>query len=92
LQLEEIKKYIRVDYDEDDDLITTLQTAAEEYLINAGIVNDYSNKLYKLVVLMLIAHWYENRRIVLVGSISKELEMTLSPIILQLQLKGYIEI
>lgn len=85
MELIYIKGYLKIDTDDEDILITSLQKAAEEYLTNAGVIKNYTKELYKLAVLMLISHWYENRRIVVVGSISKEIEMSLSPLILQLK-------
>lgn len=38
----------------------------------------------KIGILMLVAHWYENRETVLVGTVSKELEMSLKNLMGQL--------
>lgn len=84
MELEEIKLFLRVDSDDEDTLIQDMQSAAEIYLLNAGVTQTYDNKLYCLVVKMLITHWYENRSVILIGSISKALEYSLSSIILQL--------
>lgn len=85
MELITIKEYLRVDNDDENSLITSLQKAAEEYLLNAGIKKDYTRELYKLAILMLISHWYENRNIVIVGTISKEVEMSIGTIMLQLK-------
>lgn len=85
MNLEEIKQFLRIDGDEDDTLIKSLQLAAEEYLSNAGAIKSYDRELYKLAVKLLISHWYENRDAVLVGSISKPLEFSLNCMIIQLQ-------
>lgn len=85
MELSEIKLYLRIDSDDEDALLTTLKTAAEAYLLNAGVRQTYDNKLYCLVVQMLVGHWYENRNTVLIGSISKTLEYSLSAIITQLK-------
>lgn len=61
MNLEELKVWLRVDGDEDDNLIASLQFAAEQYLNNAGIKKDYNNELYKLAISLLVTHWYENR-------------------------------
>jgi len=61
LELEELKLFLRVDGTEEDALISSLQLAAEVYLANAGVVKDYANDLYTLVVRLLVTHWYENR-------------------------------
>jgi uncharacterized phage protein (predicted DNA packaging) len=82
--LEEIKNYMRIDEDYDDNLINSLIEAANIYMVNAGVKN-FENDLYKLAIKMLVLHWYENRDIVLIGSISKNLEFTMKNIITQLQ-------
>lgn len=61
MDLEELKLFLRVDGTDDDTTITSLQLAAETYLINAGITKNYTNDLYKLAVKLLVIHWFENR-------------------------------
>ena len=82
--LEEIKNYMRIDEDYDNSLINSLIESANIYMVNAGVKN-FENDLYKLAIKMLVLHWYENRDIVLIGSISKNLEFTMKNIITQLQ-------
>lgn len=82
--LDEIKLYLRIDTDDEDELLSSLQLSAEEYLLNAGIEKDYEKQLYKLAVKLLISNWYENRNPILTGSISKKLEYSLQHIIAQL--------
>ena len=82
--LDEIKLYLRIDTDDEDELLSSLQLSAEEYLLNAGIEKDYEKQLYKLAVKLLISNWYENRNPVLTVSISKKLEYSLQHIIAQL--------
>lgn len=64
--LEDIKNYIKVDKaendTEEDALIKSLQKSAEELLLNAGVKKDYEKELYKTVIQMIVAEWYENRR------------------------------
>lgn len=88
MELSEIKEYIRVDYDDDDELLEELKGAAEEYLINAGIEVNYKSRLYKLAIKMLVIHWYENRETVLIGSLSKSIEYSLAAILKQLRYCG----
>lgn len=60
--LEEVKQYLRIDGSEDDSFLTSLLSAAKEYITNAtGIVVDESNDLHKLAVNLLVTNWYENR-------------------------------
>lgn len=80
--LPEIKEYLRIDTGADDAAITTLITAAEEYLKNAGAVLSSTNELSKLAVKILVVHWYENHEPI--GKTDK-LAYGLESIITQLQ-------
>lgn len=67
MTLKEIKDYLRIDSDitYDDTLIEALHLAAIQYIQEAtGKTYDDSNELYKLLVKILITHWYENREAV----------------------------
>jgi uncharacterized phage protein (predicted DNA packaging) len=65
VSLDEVKNWLRIDFSEDDALLTTLVSAAEEYLKNAtGITYDSKNHLAKLFCMTLIADWYENREMI----------------------------
>jgi uncharacterized phage protein (predicted DNA packaging) len=65
VSLDAVKNWLRIDFSEDDALLTTLISAAEEYLKNAtGITYDSENHLAKLFCMTLIADWYENREMI----------------------------
>jgi len=85
MDLEELKLFCRADGTDEDTLISELQLGAEEYLLNAGVNKDYTKKLYKLAIKLLVNHWYDNRDSVLIGSISKNMEFSLTSIITQLK-------
>ncbi|WHT92358.1 head-tail connector protein [Bacillus cereus] len=83
LTLEEAKKYLRVDGDEEDDLITSFVIAAEMYIKNATSKNvNLKSELAKLAARILIAHWHENREAV--GK-ADQLAFSLQSILVQLQ-------
>lgn len=82
MELQELKNYLRVDFEDDDPLIQSLQVAAEQYITNAGITKDYTMELYKLAVKLLVGHWYDNREVV--GQAQK-LAYSLESIIVQLK-------
>ena len=103
LKLEVIKEYMRIDGPEDDRLLKMLDTAAEAYMINGGVLAAPSDfeflkdgameeniGLYVLARLMLISHWYENR-IVMTPAMSRgssiPLPIGLDAIMLQLRLR-----
>lgn len=88
--LSEIKEFITDDSDDPKTiaLIKSLKVAAEEYVKGSGVNNstiNYENSLYKLAIMMLISHWYENRNIVAVGTITKEMEISFKSIVIQLR-------
>ncbi len=86
LTLEEAKKYLRVDGDEEDDLITSFVIAAEIYIKNATSKNvDLKSELAKLAARILISHWHENREVV--GK-AEQLAFSLQSILVQLQYSG----
>lgn len=86
LTLEEAKNYLRVDGDEEDDLITSFVIAAEIYIKNATSKNvNLKSELAKLGARILISHWYENREAV--GK-AEQLAFSLQSILVQLQYCG----
>jgi len=84
MELDELKSYCKVDGDDEDNDITEFQAGAEAYLINAGIVVDYSNALYGLAVKMLVNNWHKNRE-TFVNLKTTKVSYSLSEIILSLQ-------
>lgn len=82
--LEHVKQYLRIDGDQDNDMLGLLINSAIEYLANAGVKKQEST-LYKLAVTMLVTHWYENREQSVDGRTSRVIEMGLQTIILQLR-------
>ncbi|MGL5750175.1 MAG: head-tail connector protein [Paraclostridium sp.] len=85
-RLEEVKNYIRVDFDEDDESITTFILSAEIFLKSHGIKKDYDNELYKIAIFMLVATWYDNRGITEQGA--REIPFGVSRIMKQLNILG----
>jgi len=63
MDLQYVKEYLRVDYDEDDRLITGFIAAAKEYLGGAGVGERNDSELYNNVILMLVSLFYENREV-----------------------------
>ena len=60
--LEACKTYMRVDGDDDNELITGLMAAAKEYLAGAGIAEpEADSPLYTLAVHSLTLHYYDHR-------------------------------
>lgn len=61
MDISKIKKYLRVDHSEEDDIIEGFVIAAKQYLTNAGVEEQPENELYNIVVQMLTALFYESR-------------------------------
>jgi len=82
--LEEVKQYLRIDGSEDDNFLTSLIAAADEYLFDAGVRSTISFR-YKLAVMLLVSEWYENRTI---RGVSSDVSYSVNSIILQLREVG----
>ena len=85
MNLGDLKFFLIIDHDEEDELINGLQLSAEEYLTNAGINKDYSKELYKLAIKILVSHWYENRFVENVGKNVTKIAFGLDTILIQLK-------
>lgn len=86
--LEAVKRYMRVDGNEDDAIIAALYEAAVLYLKNTGIEEtDDSLPLYNLCIWSLTLHYYDHRDAV--GS-EAEIPTGLRPILNQLKLAASI--
>lgn len=85
LTLEEVKEYLKIDYDDEDNLLLELISTAENYLYNAtGTHFDSSNRLAKLYCRVLVNEWYKDRG--LTGN--SKVRYTLQSILTQLKYDG----
>lgn len=87
MKLEEVKTYCRIDGDADDaQLRDVLIPAAIAYVKNAVEKKDLTedNRVYKMALLVLINHWYNNRDIVNEGSLA-EMPQLFRNLMMQLQ-------
>lgn len=87
LTIDDIKTYCRIDEDVDQEL-QELQQAAEAYIENAVDAKDKlncDNKVYRLLVLMLVNHWYNNRDLVVIGTTTVDLPVGFRSLMQQLQ-------
>lgn len=94
IDLQEVKEYLRVDIEEDNQLLQMLITAAVEYLKNATGKeypekdekgNTITYELEKVYLKLLIAYWYENRTPA--GKVGEEFSQMTKSLMLQLQNK-----
>lgn len=73
LSLDQVKSFLRVETDEDDNLLTAQMTAAVNYLkgqiSKTKVTRSNETKpieddeLFQHAVKLMVAHWYENREI-----------------------------
>lgn len=91
MDLDELKKFLKVDGNDLDIVLTGYQLAAEEYLGNAGVVKDYTKALYKVVVTIIVGILLENPILIVTGTITGEVKsITLNALISQLRLSQVI--
>lgn len=60
MELGELKEFLRIDGDDQDLVLKGYQEAAEEYLRGAGVKVGYENKLYKIVITIIVATMIES--------------------------------
>lgn len=95
MDLNFIKKYIKVDFDDDDDFILLLYDVAKEYIINAIGQNalnkegeiDEEKPSIKLLILTIVSTLYE-KRIFTVDKGDEKLQYTLKSIMRQIEFGG----
>lgn len=85
MDLDNIKDFLRVDFDEDDDYINLLIDVAKEYIVDSVGKYDETIARYKLLLLNIVSTLYENRQFTIDKS-NEKVSYTLKSIIMQLQL------
>lgn len=81
LDLEFVKNYLRVDYDDDDILIKTIMSAAESFMMSYldldmdEIIDDQGAvpEAFTISYLAIISHWYDRREVQSHSNTEKEL-------------------
>jgi len=87
MDLDELKKFLKVDGNDLDIVLIGYQLAAEEYLLNAGVTLNYTNALYKIVITIIVCTFLDNPSLVTVGRASStSLGVTVNMLIAQLAL------
>ena len=92
MTIEEVKDYLRVDGDDDDNIIRTMMEASKEYIISAVGEYDETDKTANLLFCAIVQNMYDNREL-MQSDIQqrKAIEYAFKSIILQLQMKKAIK-
>lgn len=85
-ELEEIKNYLRVDFNDDDRLLNTIILAGKEYIKNAIGYIDMEKASFKVLLYTICADLYERRSYLIDKAI--QTNKIINSLILQLQLAG----
>lgn len=87
MDLVSVKKYLRIDFDGDDEILEIIMQAAADYIKSA--VGDFhaDDPRVKLLFLNITASMYENR-LYSVDTTNEKLSWINSSLLLQLQLEG----
>ena len=88
LTLDSVKKYLRIDFDIDDDYIEDLIEMSKSYIYGQTNV-EYSDNdlLYKQAILLTVANYYDNRSPISEKAII-ETPMSLTQLIKQIGMRG----
>lgn len=85
MTLDEVKSYLRVDFDDDDEMIKQMARAAEEYVIGAVGEYDENNSKANMLFLAVLQDLYDNRTLTVTEQQRRRMSYTYASIILQLQ-------
>lgn len=62
IELEEVKKYLRISYDQDDIYINELLIMSKQLIKEqTGVEYTQEDQVYKMAILQAIAHFYDKR-------------------------------
>ena len=88
LTLDEVKKYLRIDFDDDDFYIKDLINLSKSYIQQqTGVCYSPNDAVYNQAVLFMVAHFYDNRSSVSEKAIN-EVPMTLTSMIKHIGMRG----
>lgn len=85
MELKRVKQYLRIDEEDDDEILLLMMKAAEQYIKDAVGEFDETNFKARLLYLMLLQDFYENRILEVKESNKQRLSHVAGSILLQLQ-------
>ena len=87
--LKEVKRYGRIDFDDDDGMIKNiLIPSAQAYVTSATGITDYeTDPRVRLLICVLVKDWYDNRYYTCDKN-SQSAQYTIRSIVYQLSLEG----
>ena len=85
-ELEEVKQYLKIDYDDEDNNINLFIKVAKEYIENAIGKYDQNSARMKLLLMTLVSSMYENREYT-VNTNNEKVAYALRSMCMQLQLE-----
>lgn len=85
MDLTQIKQFLKIDYDDDDEYITLLIRVAEEYIADAVDNPNKESARYELLLKFIVSTLYENR-IYTVDQANEKVSYTIRSMTLQMQL------
>jgi len=89
LDLPFVKDYLKVDFTDDDTLLTTLIVAAYSYvqtMLGFKIEDEWTTTEeipaeLTVACLMIVAHWYDQRQVQTVGTLGDEIKFAVTAIV-----------
>lgn len=86
MELEEIKKFLHVDYNDDDEYIKLISEAAKEYIIDSIGKYDDTIARFRLLLITLVTDLYENRAYT-INSLNEKARYSIQSMCMQLRLE-----
>lgn len=81
-----VKKFAKIDFDDDDDIVDLLMEVAQQYTIGAIGTCNYSDARVRLLTCVIVSELYEKRKFT-VDKIGEKAQYTIRSIIRQLQME-----
>ncbi|MBO5869612.1 MAG: phage gp6-like head-tail connector protein [Clostridia bacterium] len=91
IQTADIKTYLRINHDKDDDYLLSLIEISKQYIKEqTGVEYVEADKVYRQAVFFMVAHLYDNRSSITEKAVNS-VPYTLDALIIHLRLRGAYE-